>query len=148
VPDAPIVGVCIRDGVMAIAVLRRGAVLELRRHWLYRIRDADGRIAAAVRDYVARAVVVELPRIDSVPCAYENAEVVALSFGETKRRLLGTSRAVHADIFRHVLNACPELARFVSFLPGTTRLRLTERWRTVLLLAVALALAHDKTRNS
>ena len=65
---------------------------------------------------------------------------IVLSLPEAKRRLTGDRKCTHHDLYKHLTHQFPTLKRLVSGIHGG-RVKTSETWKTILLLAVALSVA-------
>ena len=139
----PILSACHRGKYLAVAVCNGVDVLEVVRARMHRgdsLKTVVGRIIA---DYGCGTILVEPNRplfkeVQSLQCS-----VRTLALTEAKERLLpGRATVTHRDLYQHLVESDPRLRRFVTVLPATGRVAMTERWRTVNLLAVALGRAY------
>lgn len=142
---------CYRVQQLALAVVADGRVIEVRRHAVRErpARDAEieALIAACATEYTVGALVVEPGRFRSARAL--PSRTVELNLATAKQILLDEDRPLsnHHDLYAHLLDHDPRLGRLVRRMPGTGRIAATERWRTVMLLSVALALAAERCHS-
>jgi hypothetical protein len=137
-----------RAGCLAVAVLHGTEVIEVRRRRLddYRgdTRKVNRLVLEVARDYESALLVVE-PHASLFRSAGTRRiipRVRVLDLEQARRLLLGDAAAPsNRALFDQVVREHPQLRRFVTVLAGTGRVAVSERRRTVVLIAVALALA-------
>lgn len=144
---ARLVAACIRCRCLAITVLSGDQVLEVVSHRLdsaKRRGHAADFVSRLVNDYAPEAVVLEteksLSESNQLP-TYTKYQIHIVTLAQAKRTLLTGNDCSHRTLFQHLLRQHPNLQRLVKVLPITDQIAMTERWRTVSLLAVALGLA-------
>lgn len=147
-PFCPTIAVCYRSPYLCLAVLDDGEILEVQRT---RITDKNGigrTIRKLIGEYGCRTIIVEpdrhlLKMVENLHC-----EVRTLSMAIAKRALVPADRPpTHAELYRHLLERFPQLTRFVTVLPSG-RIAMSEKWRIVQLLPVALGLAGERLKLS
>ncbi len=152
--NAPrILAAAVRSQHLVITVLSKGEILEVRRHVLpsgARTCPALLRhIREAAEDFDATMLVVE----PGTPCCSaatdSGLDTLRLRMIEVKNLFLpsGTPRT-HEALFEEILKAHPRVSRLVRLVPGTFRVSLTERKKTVSLLSLALGFAAHRTDES
>ncbi len=145
--ESPVLVVCRRCRQLALIVLDKHDVLEVKRLKLPSsapvARGAKIRLALLelATDYGARGIVVEDDAMIGALLACAGLPLQILSVSTAARVLTGTTGTNYAELFRLVLDRCPKLRRFVRILPATGEVTRTDRWRTHVLLASALGLA-------
>lgn len=135
-----------RSPHLAVALVADGRILELRRHLVGSERRADRSMRAILtsyaRDYAVDAIVVEPKSLTSVAATNTRYPVHLLGSAEATEGLLNR-RGSRQELYQYLLKREPLLRRFVVVLK-TGQVTETDPWRTVLLLAVALAFAADR----
>jgi hypothetical protein len=93
-------------------------------------------------DYGVRCAVVEEGSELVAAAQAAGLRVVPLTMAQAKQCLTGSPAADRQRFFMAVLAREPCLKRLVTFLRGTTKIELTDRWKITKLLAVALGLTY------
>lgn len=149
-------GIAVRAGVVAIVVLNGRTIIDVVRCTV-RARETSttdkhahviNMIRALAVDYGATTIVVEpaSPLLDAL--RRSGLHPLVMTVVEAKDRLLPKDDPhTHAVLFEHLLCDHPELARFVTLLPGRPCLAISERGKTVVLLAGALGLAFENKQT-
>ncbi len=146
-PPSRILAVAYRSLFMATAVLSRSEIIEVRGcHASGGFAAARPRIAARIAkvaaEYDVDRIVVEPGLLAPALLATRGRVVATRTLGEAKAALLcGYPRPTFRDLCQHLVDRYPSVRRLARILPGTGRITMTERWRTILLLSVALGLA-------
>lgn len=144
-----ILAVCERHGITAIAVIDHDAGLrEVRRiHRDPKEGDPCSRLTSTMRDllcdHVIATIVAEPGTIAEEAVSKLGLTPKTLTLADAKATLLGQDRPrrTHQLLVAELVKRCPELKNLVTILPATGRIAMSERWRTVTVFAVALALA-------
>jgi pimeloyl-ACP methyl ester carboxylesterase len=138
---APCVAVCRRNNRVAIVVLDDSTVYDIRR--LKAPRHSAARVVRVVRSvvaaYGAHSVVHDGGKYF---LGDTTLPTETLRLRDAKSRLCGSPSTTHADLIAAVLTARPELEDIARDVPVAGLAGRRDRWRSVPLLAVALALAH------
>jgi hypothetical protein len=144
-----LLAVCRRVRILGMATVGHGDVLKVRRCYLPGRSDpvqqaihAATAVASFAHDYGVRHVAIE-PQSNLADYLVDmNLKVTRFSISMTKQVLKpGAEEMSHADLLHHLLDRYPKLTRFVNVLPVSGRVAMTERRRTVVLLAAALGIA-------
>lgn len=140
----PRLAICQRFGVLALAVVASDQLLEVRRTFKGN-NDATGQEMMSLQDlahdYGLTDVVVEPGCTLCSNLAHTGLNQQILTLEEAKLRLLGKLGATHAELCQRLIQDHQKLARFVTILPLTGRVAMSQRRRIVSLLAVAMGLA-------
>jgi hypothetical protein len=145
--------VCYRAQWLAVALLDGERVLEVRTHQLPSLVGGRPRLKTLLDrylvDYAPGEVVLEdRPSFRSLRKQMTRPTRLT-SLRRAKDMLLrGIHRATHEAVFDQLIRERPALRRLVTILPATNRIALTEHWRTVQLLAVALGLGAVQPASS
>jgi acyl-CoA synthetase (AMP-forming)/AMP-acid ligase II len=92
---------------------------------------------ALVRAYRVRVVTAEPDLLEQLRGV---ASLVSVSLPAAKRIICGARCGTHQALYQRVTRTFPKLRRYVTVLP-TDRIAMASRWQTIVLIAVALALA-------
>jgi len=147
--EGTILAIAVRHGVAAIATIECGCVINIvRRHFAFTPKGMTDsayigkKIAALVgTDYLA-TIIVEPGSIAERAVLELGLVPERLTLGDAGERLWPHNAIEkQVDLFGHLLGEYQELDCYVQVLPGG-RVAMTERWRTVNLLAAALGLAY------
>ena len=143
--------VCIRHGVLGMAVTQDAQLITLARACLYHRRSTETkqafglrRIRRLVEMYCPTRLVVE-PGSDARGwLAQQDTNIVSMTLDDAKTRLLptGVDRS-HGELYRALVSKYPIARAHVRVLDDNGKVAQSERWKTVLLLAAALALGAD-----
>lgn len=145
--ESPFLVACRRRGRVALVVLTGHDFVEVRRLDLpesapvARRRTFRRTLQQLATDYGVRDIVVEDDAFLGTLLACVGLRVRLMSRKMASAVLLGSADATLAELFRHVLDKCPKLLRFVTVLPATGEIAQTGRRGTLVLLATALGLA-------
>jgi hypothetical protein len=137
---------CYRVQNLALAVLYGGEIIEVRRHRVDAEHQAPGVIALLIRqlveDYALSELIIEEGPVLEAAADFLPVRVHTLSLQRVKQHLLPEGALpTYAGLYHQLLKEHPKLQRFVTVLKGTGQIATSERWKTVMLLAVALGLA-------
>lgn len=141
-----------RSPFLALSILSTSEIVEVRRH---RIADgARGRvamaraIAEAVLEYDVAELVTEPGLLAPAILAGRGRPVRTCALRSAKDVLLPEDvKKTTRNLCQHLVERFESLRRFVTILPATGRIAMTERWRTVMLLPVALGLAAQRVHG-
>jgi hypothetical protein len=145
--------VCYRAQWLAIALLDGERVLEVGTHQLPSLAGGRPRLKTLLDrylvDYAPGEVVLEdRPSFRSLR-KQVTKPIKFTSLRRAKDTLLqGIQGATHEEVFDQLIRERPALRRLVTILPATNRIALTEHWRTVQLLAIALGLGAVQRASS
>lgn len=149
-PEArPYVGVCVRAGLAAIAVLQ-GDDLTVRTMRLDRRArgQREQALCALVRELVPdrdRTTIVAEPGCAVLRILQGRVRgLLSLSFAQVQQRLLRSETSAAGMLLQHVVDALPELYLHARFFHRAGRVRVPAR-RLAYPLAAALALAGQRT---
>ena len=138
--------VCKRGQALVVAVVNSNDILEVKRHfpWIWAKQGRKARIrkivANMMADYKISTIVVESNTF-VYQCMKDIPIVRPVNLSSAKRLLIpGSEKITHKDLYAHLVNKHPKLRRLVTILP-TNRIAVTEKWKTVTLLSIALGLA-------
>ena len=141
--------VCKRCQVLVLAVVESDDILEVRRHFPWNQSGQDYRsairkaVVSIMADYNIRTIVVE-PDSLIHECIQDISVIQRIELSTAKQLLIPPrENKTHSELCTYLVNSFPKLGRLVTVLPYN-RIAMTERWRTVALLAVALGLAVQK----
>jgi len=152
--DDIILAIAVRRRIAAVALVQHGRVLAVhRRHFAFtpegttRASHLAGLIRRLVSADGTTTVVVE-PRSTAEAAVLElGLEPHPFDVAAAQRILTGDDRSTRRVFFGRLLAEHPELTGYVRVLP-TGQIAMTERWRTVNLLAAALGLAYARHARS
>ncbi len=135
-----------RSPYLALAVLDGMRIVEVMTHRLcHGRRSSDQLHALFVRlatDYAPDRIIIEPMEPLYRAATATGVTVSTMTLTEAKRLLLGDAMArTNRDLYRSLVARCPELRRLVTILVGSGDIAVTEPWRTVQLLPIALGLA-------
>ena len=122
------------------------AVLRIRAHRIGAAKplgDMRLLIERAVKADGAADVIVEIGTKASECMSASSISYRAISFKTAKQYLVrsGAAPPPNKAFFKELVSAHPELAQYVTVLPFTGAIAMTERWRTARLIAATIALA-------
>lgn len=145
--ESPVLVACRRRGRVALVVLDKHNVFEVRRVDLPESASVARRqalrrtIKQLATDYGVRDIVVEDdPRLGSLlTCVGLHIRLMTREMMVIA--LLGSYDAILSDVFRYVLSQFPKLFRYATILPGTGRVAQSGKRGTLVLLATALGLS-------
>ncbi|MFA5061652.1 MAG: hypothetical protein WC526_00720 [Patescibacteria group bacterium] len=146
-PARRVLVACYRFRTLAVVELTEGERPFVLKHC---IRGLRRNLARAVA-FVLRDANTSRPRLivaDNALLADELRKTICavpiqtITIATAKEVLLPAEhRPNHHDLYHHLLRQHPHLRRYVTVIPSTGHIAESERWRTVVLLAVALGLA-------
>lgn len=135
-----VLGVCLRDQDLGLAVVRDHELVELRHvghlHAAKRRRAVRYAVGQLLADYAALVVVVDRP----VP-GLKPAPIVRVPLGQAKKSLCGSERTRNAVLVDTLLRTEPRLVRLVRPTVGSRGRLSVAPWRLSSVLALALVRA-------
>lgn len=144
------VAVCRRVNRAAIAVVGHDGILDILRCSFPRgaERAVLERAVGLAFDYEARPLIVEPGLFSAELLAQAAVPVVEVALATAKAHLCGDRTAKHPALIRAVLARHPAATRLVegAHIEGPTAY--LDRWRTVLVFAIGLGMAHLATTTS
>ena len=152
--DQWILAVCLRFNMLGLAVVSQHEIIEVRRRCLYHAKPmerpqdfASRAIAELASDYGLSVVVVEPDSQIQAWLKKTNLSSQIMSLDIAKELVLPEDEPhTHPYLCRHLVNEFPVLRNIATVLPATGNVAMTQRWRVVPLLAVALGVAAQKAR--
>lgn len=140
---SPTLAVCHRVPYLVLAICDGMEVLEVIRRRAAAPDTFGEMIRRVITEYGCQTVLLEpnsqlVNEVENLQC-----RIHTLSLKQAKHLLFPEeSNVTNRQLFHHLVECEPRFRRMVQILPGTGRIAMTQRWRTVVLTAVALARAY------
>lgn len=135
-----VLAVCFRASVLAFAIAEGDDIIAVSRVRVS-LRAArpviHNRVRRLARAHAVRDVVYDATLTQHVDGLFR---AIPMSLRVAKERLVGRADASHQELYQRLTAAFPKLRRFVTILP-TAKVGTSNPWRTVALIAAALALS-------
>lgn len=159
--DEARLAVCLRKGIVALAIIEPNSPIIVKRHYLYRRRSGSSdaqwlhqRLSRTIDRYAIRHLVLELrahhwqttrstevETVEAMLTKRHRLRITHMSFVHARAAILGNDAVRSAELYYALIAKYPELASHVTILERTNRICMSEHWNVVKLQAAALALA-------
>lgn len=143
----PEIAACYRSPYLVVAVMNAGDAIEVQRSRVVAAHEIPRVLRRLMIEYGCQTLIVEpnshLFRIaKTLQC-----RVHTVAMRTAKAALVPSAKRVtNHQLCQQLVNRCPKLRRLVKIFPATGRIAMTERWRVVQLLPVALGIAANRLK--